>query len=291
MARMILAYGMFVALVMGCNESIEDPTTCDEFVGSATVSGIVRDFDGVVLPNAVVEIAVADVNECESRFGRIVARGLTDDEGKFVVTLRPVNTEGEHCVFGRVAGSESVSKGRVDFVSECAEKEPSEVLRLDLVATVSAIIPRDLQIALYRLHSHNNGPHYQVSVDAVGRVLFDGIDNALVEGVTIGKVEQETVARLYRAFEDVRYWDIKTFYPRSECSHYGFDVHYAGTSLRAHGREHRVSNDHGCCGVPELELLAELECTIDSVLETQKWTGSEAAPCRWRPGAVCPPSG
>ena len=279
-----LAFGMSTA---GCNDTVETPQ-CEHFWGYARVTGIAQDFDGVPMDSAGVEFVVADGSDCPSDFGPVIHRGTSDEEGRFDVVLWVADAKGERCVRGRVVRSEAVSEGLVEFTSDCDDVPPAN-LALDLTATPSAVIPTDLRITLYRQGSLGVGPHYQVAVDATGSIEFEGINNTIVSSAE-GSVDPTALARLYRAFENIGYWDIKSLYEPEECSPYRFDVHSSSTSLRANGREHWVGHDHGCCGVPIYDDLTGLECEIDTALGTIQWTGSEALPCVWGPGQVCPPS-
>jgi hypothetical protein len=273
----------------GCSDRVEDPG-CDLFLGSAIVKGVAHDFDGFPVAKSHVEFAISDTAQCGPEFQWTAGHGETDEDGHFEVLLHSGNTDGVRCVFGRVAGSDSISIGRVKFTSDCRRSEPIEHVELNLFATPSAMIPADLAIRLYRLHAHGAGPHYSVSVQADGYVQYEGLDSVIVEGFADTTIDLISVARLYRAFEPFGYWDIKTLYREDECDFYIFDIHYASTSLRANGKEHCVVHDHGCCGIPELEQLTYLECKIDTVLGTSRWTGSWAKPCGWPPGQICPPS-
>jgi hypothetical protein len=286
--RRILTYTV-LALAMataGCSDNTEEPG-CDQTWGYAQVTGVARDFDGAPMDSAEVEFFVANDSHCPSEAGDFVHSGITDENGNFEVLLRVANARGERCVRGRVARSEAVAERLVRFSTDCDPPVPT--FELDLIATPSAVIPTDLRISLYRLHSCGMGPHYQVLVDATGSIQFEGINNTIVSSA-VGSAELTALARLYRAFENLGYWNIKTLYSPEECSFYATDIHYSSTSLRADGREHAVLHDHGCCGIPVFDDLTDLECTIDDVLGTIQWTGSEAAPCGWAPGRVCPPT-
>jgi hypothetical protein len=110
--------------------------------------------------------------------------------------------------------------------------------------------------------------------------VFEAIDNCVVPGISDGAIDLVSLARLYFAFEDIGYWDIKTIYEHDECTVYGYDVHYCSTRMTANGRTHRVIHDHGCRGIAVLDSLTGLECEVDSVLGTTQWTGIDAWPCR-----------
>ncbi len=287
--RKILTIILVTLTSTGCSDSVEEPG-CDLFLGSATASGAVHDFDGFPVANADVEFAISDTAQCRPDFQRIVGQGQTDENGNFEVLLQCGNITGVRCVFGRVARSDSISVGRVKFTSDCRRTEPIDNVELNLVATPPAVIPVDLEITLYRLHGLGAGPHYRVSVQADGYIEYEGIDSVTVEGFADTTIELISVARLYRAFEAIGYWSIKGLYEMERCDPYIFDVHYATTSLTANGKKHSVIHDHGCCGISLLDSLTHLECKIDTVLSTTRWTGSWARPCGWPPGQVCPPS-
>jgi hypothetical protein len=277
LAAIIVVFGIVFA-VGGCDESIEEPG-CDLFLGRATASGTAYDFDGAVLAGADIEFTIADTSVCEPDFRGIIGRGRSGDDGTYSVTLRAGNIAGERCVFGRIVGSDSISAGRVHFTSDCDRTEPVYDVAMDLVFPASSVIPDDLKIALYRLHAFS-GPHYQVTVDAAGHIEFEAINDCAVPGVSEADVDLVTVARLYRAFEAIKYWKIPSIHYPEECERYAYDIHYCTTSLAANGRLHFVVHDHGCYGIDVLNQLTELECEVDRVLDTIRWTGKDAWPCR-----------
>lgn len=272
MISIVLALG-------GCDESVEDPG-CDLFTGSATASGVAYDFEGLPLGGADVEFTIADTMRCEADFRGIVGRGRTDVDGRYEVALRAGNLVGTRCVFGRVVGSDSISADRVRFTSDCNRSEPVYNVELDLVLPAASVIPSDFALSLYRLHGLGLGPHYTVMVDASGRVMFEPIDNCLVDEVAEGSIDLVPLARLYYAFEDIGYWNIKTIHEQDDCEIYSYDVHYCSTAMTANGESHHVIHDHGCRGVAVLDSLTELECEVDRVLGSIQWTGVDAWPCR-----------
>jgi hypothetical protein len=233
------------------------------------------------MAGAEVEFTISDIKLCVAERRNVIGRGQTDAEGRFEVVLQSGNVVGERCVFGWVARSDSVSTGSVKFTSDCRRTEPVHEVEINLIATPSAMLPEDLVISLYRLHGLGHGPHYSVAVEADGSVHYQGIDSVAVVGLADTTVALLAVARLYREFVDIGYWDIKEMYDRVEdCSSYSTDVHYASTSVVANGVTKRVIHDHGCRGIPVLDSLTRLECKIDSVLCSERWTGTWSWPCR-----------
>lgn len=278
--RTVLTLILTLLAATSCDESVEDPG-CDVFSGSATVTGAVHDFEGRPLPNADLEFTISDTSRCSADFRQVFGRGKTDTLGRYDVLVQSDQTVGMRCVFGRVARSDSISLGRVNFTSDCRRAKPANEVLLDLVATPSAVIPEDLEITLRRSPPFHQGPMYSVSVDAHGFVEFEGISGVTVVGKADSTVALDVVARLYRAFEEIGYWHIKEIYRPDECVRYGFDNHHAGTSVVANGRTKQVLHDHGCYGIPVLDSLTRLECRIDTVLSTEVWVGSWPwGPCR-----------
>jgi hypothetical protein len=271
---------MTLLVIVACDESVEDPG-CDLFIGSATVVGVARDIDGEVMADAEVEFTISNAEPCVAERRNVIGQGRTDADGRYEVLLKAGNIVGEWCVFGWVVRSDSVSTGRVKFTSDCRRNEPVDEVELDLVATPSAMIPEDLVISLYRLHGLGHGPHYSVAVDAAGNVHYQGIDSVAVLGQADTTVAILPVARLYRDFVDIGYWNIKEIYDREDdCTSYSTDIHYASTSVVANGVTKRVIHDHGCRGITVLDSLTRLECKIDSVLCTERWLGQWSRPCR-----------
>lgn len=185
---LILVLAVPAALtLLGCDESVKDPG-CDLFMGSARVTGFARDVDGALVADASVEFTISDATRCRNDSREVVGEGVTDESGHYEVTLRSGNVVGPRCVFGRVAGSDSISSGRVDFTSDCRRTEPVNQIEMDLVATPSAVIHDDLEITLYRLHRWGQGPHYRVAVDVTGYVTYAGIESVLGTGRWLGEL-------------------------------------------------------------------------------------------------------
>jgi hypothetical protein len=123
-------------VVVGCGDKTEDPG-CDLFLGSAIVTGEVHDLDGSLVPDAEVEFTMSIEHDCRAGFPAVQSRGSTDSDGHFEVLLQSGNAVGTYCVFGRVAGSDSISSGTVRFTSDCRRSEPIYSMEMLLVLTPS----------------------------------------------------------------------------------------------------------------------------------------------------------
>ena len=117
--------------VIGCSE--DDQVFCDLYSGYAIVSGVAMDISGRPMAGVDVEFGVAPTTACELTHTHFGARGTTDTSGTYEVLLEGGNVTGLWCVFGNVVGSDSVSAGQIEFVSDCPTPTPRRTLELDLV--------------------------------------------------------------------------------------------------------------------------------------------------------------
>jgi len=122
---------LIAVTVIGCSE--DDQVFCDLYIGYAIVSGVAMDISGRRMAGVDVEFSVSPTTTCELTHTYFGARGTTDTSGAYEVLLEGGNVTGMWCVFGNVVGSDSVSSGQIEFVSDCPTPKPRRTLELDLV--------------------------------------------------------------------------------------------------------------------------------------------------------------
>jgi hypothetical protein len=269
---------LLLSLIVACSSPTEQ-VPCDLFLGAAVVRGVARDFDGVPIARARVELQVTRRPGCDPADVGEVSAATTDGDGRYQVLVQLGNQAGTRCVFGNVEGSDSVSTGEVWFTSSCNDDRATDTLDLDLVVPVESLIPPDLSITIYRIDGDSAGPSYRASVDADGIVTYAGFENVALAGPADTTIERADVARLYRAFQRLNYWSLADEYSGRNCDPYEFNLHYCRTTVVANGLNKQVEHDHGCVGQAALDALTGLECTVDSLLVTTAWTGAWSWPC------------
>jgi len=123
-------------VVAGCGDTTEDPG-CDLFLGSAIVTGELHDLDGNLVPDTEVDFTMSIEHDCRAESSAGQGRGATDSDGHFEVLLKSGNAVGTYCIFGRAAGSDSISAGTVRFTSDCQRSEPINSVEMLLIMTPS----------------------------------------------------------------------------------------------------------------------------------------------------------
>ncbi|HQU85773.1 MAG TPA: DUF6438 domain-containing protein [Pyrinomonadaceae bacterium] len=136
-------------------------------------------------------------------------------------------------------------------------------------------IPNDLQITLERTVCYGRCPAYKLSVKADGTVLFEGIDFTKVKGKTEGKISEEKLKQLVKAFQDADYFNLNGKYDYENCNQMT-DHPSATTSIQMDGKTKTIGHYHGCKDgsnsfKDELVKLSRLEDKIDEIVETKRW--------------------
>ena len=136
-------------------------------------------------------------------------------------------------------------------------------------------VPDDLRIVLERWPGVGIHPRYDVSVDAKGNIEYVGHAHVDVVGPAKATADAEDVAALYEAFRAIDYSQFEDVYGELSCPTWRNDRPGCVTALTANGQTKQVFRDFGCEDIAILDTLQDLECRIDSVLATSRWTGTE----------------
>jgi hypothetical protein len=89
----VLTYVVIAVAVTGCAESDVETPAHNLCIGSAVVTGVVRDFDGIPLGGAGVEFTIGGTGG-----PTIIGQAITDKDGSFGVELHAADTKGEQLV-------------------------------------------------------------------------------------------------------------------------------------------------------------------------------------------------
>jgi ankyrin repeat protein len=126
-----------------------------------------------------------------------------------------------------------------------------------------------VKITLIRTRCFGTCPSYQVEVDGLGGVVFDGGDFVLVPGRHTAHVPEASVRALLEAFQRADYFSAKDSYIASVTDNPTYT-----TSLRIDGRSKKVVDYSGeMVGMPD--SIRTLEWKIDEVAGTERWLNGD----------------
>jgi hypothetical protein len=142
-------------------------------------------------------------------------------------------------------------------------------------------VPADFHIKLTRtgcFAAANACPTYEVAIDAVGNVSYNGKDVVEHIGRADGKAAEDDLRKLIRELDRIEFFDKNDNYQPGdpECIRTATDQPGAGITLRMNGREKHVSHYLGCFGEDSKRVprdLIELQLLIDEVAGTRRWIG------------------
>jgi hypothetical protein len=146
----------------------------------------------------------------------------------------------------------------------------------------SGEIPRDLLITLERTRCYGRCPHYKLSINAEGEVIFEGIKFTRADGKTEKhKISREKLKELLAEFEKADYFAFEDEYSEAKnCQNAATDHPWANTSLRFDGKSKAVKHYLGCVSGSEYSAypkpLLELEKKIDEIAETARFLKSQS---------------
>ena len=152
------------------------------------------------------------------------------------------------------------------LMAGCAPPNLSPAPTPDNALPVTDAPPSDMLITLERTPCYGTCPVYTLSVDATGRVEYDGRDFVAVEGEQIGQISPEQVALLLETFTEAGYFDMKDSYKDWMVS----DMPTVITSITLNGKTKRIEHYYGDMHAPE--ALTKLETKIDEITDSAQWT-------------------
>jgi hypothetical protein len=136
-----------------------------------------------------------------------------------------------------------------------------------------APLPADFALSIERSLCFGLCPVYSASVDATGRVNYQGERNVRVRGPQVDQVAPAALRRLladmqrsgFFALED-KYW-----YWGEHCPQLVSDGSTVTVTVTRRGATQRIHHYLGCLGDPVVDDLAGLELEIDATLNTLAW--------------------
>jgi hypothetical protein len=147
-------------------------------------------------------------------------------------------------------------------------------------------IPVDTLISLERTGCYGTCPTYSVAISGDGTVIFtasyfgkeNGVNQWKRSGIIRSSVTAEQLEQLLAAFKRADYFSLQDFYrdARDGCPSTWTDMSSAYSSIEFGGRKKRIEHYLGCTyagsnGGPYPKQLAELEESIDRIVDTKRW--------------------
>ena len=136
-------------------------------------------------------------------------------------------------------------------------------------------IPADTLITLKRSDCFFTCPAYSVTIDANGKVIFEGNDNVKVKGRSETKISSEKVQLLIGSFEKAKFFSLRDSYshPEDGCRISDGDTSSAMISITMNGKTKSIDHYLGCFQKKgtSVRALIELEGLIDEVTNTAQW--------------------
>jgi len=126
-------------------------------------------------------------------------------------------------------------------------------------------IPDDTLITLERTQCYGVCPIYQITIDATGKVKYEGIDYVRVKGKRESQIDRERVWELLEAFRKRGYFEMSNSYKKYTVT----DMPSAVTSLTMNGNTKRIDHYYGDNSAPQ--ALVGLERLIDDIAKSAQW--------------------
>ena len=148
------------------------------------------------------------------------------------------------------------------------------ILSLALSSVVSSLqtpnVPADTVIQLRRTSCYGTCPIYTVSIDARGRVTYEGEKFVRVVGHQTAAIEPSTVAKLLTRAESIHFFDLRNAYRYIEnpdgSTSTVTDLPTTIVTITTSGRTKTVED---YVGAPD--ALREFERAIDEAAGTKRW--------------------
>ncbi|XSG77645.1 DUF6438 domain-containing protein [Herpetosiphon llansteffanensis] len=142
------------------------------------------------------------------------------------------------------------------------------------VPTTIQQVPADLRISLERTACFGECPIYHVTIDATGKVTYQGKDFVKTVGQAEASISNEQLLTLINAFVASNYWNYKVSYEFAgpECNGMMSDMPDANTSITMNGTTKSVRHYYGCEGFAGEAELKALEALIDTTVNVKQWT-------------------
>ncbi len=134
-------------------------------------------------------------------------------------------------------------------------------------------VPADLNISLKRTICFGECPIYQVTIDATGKVRYEGKDYVKTVGQAETSISNEQLLTLINAFVASNYWEYQSLYEYggTECDGIMSDMPNANTSMTMNSQTKSVQHYLGCKGFAGEAELKALEDLIDTTVNVNQW--------------------
>lgn len=133
-------------------------------------------------------------------------------------------------------------------------------------------VPSDTVITLMRTDCYGGCSTYTLTINADGKVLYNGGKEVKQKGKVEGRISQEKLKELLAAFKEINYFDLLGKYDSGgACPQFFHDSPAAITSLTLNGKKKTVYHAYGCRGSKELDQLTWLEGKIDAAVNVDQW--------------------
>ncbi len=144
-------------------------------------------------------------------------------------------------------------------------------------------IPVNLLITFERKGCFGSCPDYKLTINANGKVEFQGRQYTQIKGLAKGEIKKEQVKELLKEFENIKFFSLPNYftYGKGSCETVVTDMPSAIVSIRINKKRKKVFHYLGCFQNTEPpfkifpEKLYNLENKIDEIVETKRWIGEQ----------------
>lgn len=136
-------------------------------------------------------------------------------------------------------------------------------------------IPSDFMVTLERQGCFGFCPIYEISVNAIGVVTYDGERFVKVEGKKTAIIDAGKVKQLYEKIREMDYFSLSNEYTQNAT----FDAGSAVTKVTLNGTTKEILHAFEDQSAPE--PLTELEDLIDELTNSEQWVGAEETETQW----------
>lgn len=140
----------------------------------------------------------------------------------------------------------------------------------DTLVTLPAPPASDTLIGMNRTICFGACPAYGVVIQGDGHLYYNGHKDVGVTGRAETNLSSAAVAAILRAVNESGVLSMDNTF---DCTETSSDAPSALLTVRINGIERQISHYHGCVGSAKSETLLKLENAIDSIANTQQWTG------------------
>ncbi len=136
----------------------------------------------------------------------------------------------------------------------------------------------DLNITLTREACYGLCPQYHLTINADGKVVFEGKKDTEVQGTATGDISKAKLDGLIKEFQSISFFDLEDAYDSDNCPSSATDFPTVVISLTLNGKTKKIRHDLGCSEDSKEHNsyppgLKELENAVDTAAETKRWIG------------------